>query len=428
MRAFWKSLCWRLSESRLVCQLTESVLRARSRRHLTRLDQQAEQRCQTRVLLGLLHQARNTRFGREHDFRRIRTPADFRRLVPVRSLSEFWQNYWQPAFPNLADVTWPGPSTHLIGPSPEGPGCPIPLTPALRAVHLAALRTALALVLQNGVRGRLFSGCLLFADDDVPAPLSLLANLPAGPPLVPVPLLRLVNPNTLAEVTPPGITTDEPWLLRTLRQPVTCLAGAPERLLTVLRQARQAGQPGQVHPAWFDLAAVFSTRPIADPVLAEIRSLVGQQVPVLETLFRPEGVLALTDPRHGSLRLLAEHGLYFEFIPALHPLAGRSQLERLSLDQVEVGVPYELVVTAPAGLWACRSGLTLVFDRLNPPLFHLVEATRPAFSAALSSPQLHPGLPATFPVQAPHRQSGGSPAKLPGMFAHNLWSAPVDRG
>src|SRR5262245_16381019 len=76
----------------------------RRARALDRLDAADEQR---RTLLRLVRQARHTRFGRVHDFPRIRTVADYQRCVPLRDYDAFWQTYWQPAFPRLTDVTWP---------------------------------------------------------------------------------------------------------------------------------------------------------------------------------------------------------------------------------------------------------------------------------------------------------------------------------
>ena len=70
-------------------------------------------RCQKRTLLGLVHKAHTTRFGRDHDFRRIRDIQDFRRLVPLRTPLDLWREYWQPAFPYLDDVSWPGPIPYL---------------------------------------------------------------------------------------------------------------------------------------------------------------------------------------------------------------------------------------------------------------------------------------------------------------------------
>src|SRR5262245_7728294 len=66
-----------------------------------------------RTLFHLVRRARATRFGREHHFDTIRTVADYQARVPLRTYEEFWQQYWQPAFPALGGVTWPGGIPYL---------------------------------------------------------------------------------------------------------------------------------------------------------------------------------------------------------------------------------------------------------------------------------------------------------------------------
>src|SRR5262245_34162717 len=101
-----------LTSTRLARGLADALLRRRARRRLLTLDS-ASSRAQVHALLGLIHQARGTRFGQEHDFRRIRTSEDFRRLVPLRSPAELWRQYGIPALPALAGAAWPGPISYL---------------------------------------------------------------------------------------------------------------------------------------------------------------------------------------------------------------------------------------------------------------------------------------------------------------------------
>src|SRR5262245_64901653 len=65
-------------------------------------------RLQTDTLTKLLARARNTRFGRDHAFARLRTIADYQSAVPLRTFDEFMAEYWSEGFPHIADATWPG--------------------------------------------------------------------------------------------------------------------------------------------------------------------------------------------------------------------------------------------------------------------------------------------------------------------------------
>ncbi|MBY0459045.1 MAG: GH3 auxin-responsive promoter family protein, partial [Gemmataceae bacterium] len=72
---------------------------------LDHLDVPAVQR---ETLLRLVRKARHTQFGRDHQFRRITSVADFQALVPVRTYEWFWDTYWKNLFPRIDNVTWPG--------------------------------------------------------------------------------------------------------------------------------------------------------------------------------------------------------------------------------------------------------------------------------------------------------------------------------
>src|SRR4051812_1792256 len=78
-----------------------------------RLDRVNVTDVQNETLSLLVRHAQNTQFGRDHHFRGIRSIADFQERVPLRDYDAFWKEYWQPAFPNLANATWPGPIPYL---------------------------------------------------------------------------------------------------------------------------------------------------------------------------------------------------------------------------------------------------------------------------------------------------------------------------
>jgi hypothetical protein len=267
-------------------RLRDVAFAAACRLHLVRLDRTRADRAQLRTLLGLVHRARRTRFGRAHDFARVRTAADYRRLVPLRS----------PAV--LAR---------------EAESDPVALT----ACHGRALRTAFALLHAAAPRLPLLHGKI--ACDDHRRP-----HLPL-----------LARPSLDADGPPACVIDDD--------------------------SVRLEGGPS-----------------------------VG-------FLTRPEAPIAVEDPRAGGLRLLVDHGTYFEFVPV-------GQSTRLSVAEIRPGESYELAVTSPGGWWACRSGLFVAFDRLSPPLVRLVDAPASAQPAAAPSqaritgitPE-HPALPAPHP-------------------------------
>jgi hypothetical protein len=220
--------------------------------------------------------------------------------------------------------------------------------------------------------------------------------------------------------TPAGDAALGVFVERAARAAVTCLAGPAERLVPFLDRVKQVRGTDRLREIWPGLGAVLTTRRPGDLAGGRLRAEVGEGVLVLETAFRPEGPVAVEDPRHGALRLLPDHGVYFEFVPAGE--AGQPRPTRHTLAEVEMGVPYELALTSPAGLWACRVGLTVRFEKRDPPLLRLDGA-----AVGQTSPVRLDAPAPTFPAQGPHRQSDGSPAGLRESFAHSPWSTPWGR-
>ena len=345
---------------------------ARGRHEVARLDRQTPARCQLRILLGLVHKARATTFGRQHDFHRIRTEADFRRLVPLRSPAELER---------LQPTPGAGKRAH-------------------REAFHAAWRTALAFVGGARPHGRLLSGQLIFLGD---GGLFDRAALP-----------RLVRPYGLM-----GCGAATPELLA--RTPVTCLAGSAEGIDSLLTGVKAFTGCDRLSELWPGLTAVLHTRrSAADEPAPRFRESLGDRVLLLETRFLPGGPVAVEDPRRGCPLLLFDHGVYFEFTPAEE--AGEPAPTRHGLGEVEPGVAYEMVMSSPAGVWACRTGMAVRFERRDPPLLRFVET--PAAAPARRVVVIRPACPA----QAPHRQIAGTPAAPPEKLVHTPWSTPSDRG
>jgi hypothetical protein len=371
-----------LWEVRRVRLALDAFLLGRARRGIAALDRIDPARAQVCTLLGLVHQARHTRFGREHDFHRIRTPEDFRRLVPLRNLAEHGHGSSRGLQESLADRS-AAPSV------------------ALRR----AAWTALGLVTHARPRARLLDGQWLFAGEGAAweAPAALRSGL-------------LVSLHV--DSCPP--TSGESRLAAlaqaSVKVPVTCVAGPARSLLRLFAHLKQLTGRKQVADIWPGLSAVMHSQAGAHASRADLVREVGeakQASPVLflEAWTRPEGAIAIEDPRYGRPRLLTSHGVYFEFVPLEH--LGKPNPVRHGLDEIEQGVRYALAMTSPPGLWACLLGLEVCFERRDPPLLRIVaiRSVRPADATPVHPPSPAPRPAARFPLQPPHR--AGSKLSLP---------------
>jgi hypothetical protein len=343
VNVLWPAARRRLAHSSLGRRGAEALFRCHCRHRLTKLDRLDASRCQIRTLLGLVHHGYRTPFGRDHDFRRIRTLDDFHRLVPLRTTGEL--------------ARFPVP----------------PVVPLADAARLAAITTGLALAARERPRAHLFEGTVLLLGDDVALPDDPSRVLPA-----------LVQPYA------------------NVRGKVTCLVGSADRLARYLDVCRPDDRVSTVAVLYTPSIGVTKER---------LRLRLNSDVLVLELAIRQEGPVAVEDPRRGGLRLLPDHGVFYEFVPAAERHS--SSPPRLTLDQVDAGTTYELILTAPGGWWACRTGAGIRFAAHRSSLVQFVPL--PSVAAPVLIP---PSVPATARVLPPSPRTSGTPAALPESYVH----------
>jgi hypothetical protein len=433
----WRALQSWIAETYLARHVAEIIFRARSRVQLERLDRQVAARCQANGLLGLVHRAQNTSFGIKHDFRRIRSEEDFRRLVPVTSNAALARNYWQRHDTALGGSTWPNPVAGLGTYDTGERTCQVLLSPDFFRTRQAALETALALVSRAHPITPLLSGALLFLG----GPVSVAPPINCKSAITPETALQsslplLYRPYCMGAVEAPlrqktgSLQALEVLAEKCVRLPLTLACGPLTELTRLFDQVKKLANRDRIADLWPGLMAVlYSSRTTERGRVEELRQHLGPKVSLLEMACFPEGLVAVEDPRHDLLRLLADDGVYCEFIPTEE--SGKRSPQRVGLSQAQTGIPYEMALTSPAGVWACRVGAAICFERLDPPLFRFVEMPRvEPVAGKREVTSIARQDPATGGLKAPalHRQNGGNPAEPPESYGHNPWLVRVDRG
>ena len=71
------------------------LLHLYARYRLSRLEALDAATVQEQQLLKLVAQAKDTRFGLDHGFGRIRSVPDYQNAVPLRRYEDFWTQYWE---------------------------------------------------------------------------------------------------------------------------------------------------------------------------------------------------------------------------------------------------------------------------------------------------------------------------------------------
>jgi len=344
-------------------------------------------RIQERVLGRLIRKARQTQFGRDHRFDRIGSVADFQREVPIRTYENLWDAYLRDRYPVFEDLTWPGriPFLALSSGTTRGATKYIPVSAEMAASNRKAALTMLAFHMRSRPDSRLFHGRLFFlggsTDLDEPAPgifqgdLSGIAAWEISPLLRPYtfpPLELALETDWDDKLTRLAVTSSS--------ERITLLGGVPSWLLLFFE--RLLGETGKstLVEVWPHLEVVVHGGVKFDPYRESFRRILGSPaVRLQESYASSEGFIAFGDPATGLLRLVHDHGIFYEFVPAQeldspHP-------SRHWLGNAQPGVNYAIVVSTCAGLWVHVIGDTIRFESLDPPLITFTGRTNDTLSA-----------------------------------------------
>jgi hypothetical protein len=342
---------------------------------------------QARVLRSLVQKGRATRFGQEHRFNQIDAVADFQRLVPIRTYEVLWQEYLRESYPVWEDLIWPGriPFIALTSGTTQGATKYIPVSAEMMASNRKAAQTMLAAYLGWRRNSRLFHGRLFLlggtTDLEQPAPGVHQGDLSGIAAYALSPFLRPFS------FPPLHLALESDWdskltQLATLgrNERITLISGVPSWLLAFFERLLALTGKSTIAEVWPDLELVVHGGVKFDPYRDAFRTFLGSpHILLQETYPCSEGFIAYGEPDSGLLRLVLDHGLFYEFVPAAD--LDSPTPDRHWLATAQTGVNYAIVVSTCAGMWAHVIGDTIRFESLDPPLLAFTGRTSYTLSA-----------------------------------------------
>ena len=151
-------------------------------------------------------------------------------------------------------------------------------------------------------------------------------------------------------------------------------------LLTLFQRLLELTGKATVAEVWPTLEVVVHGGVKFDPYREAFQTLLGAATIGLQESYPcSEGFIAFGDPATGLLRLMLDHGLFFELVP--WDELGSSRPTRHWLGDVQTGINYAIVVSTCAGMWAHVIGDTIRFESLTPPLLTFTGRTKYTLSA-----------------------------------------------
>lgn len=383
-----------LTGNRLIRWAADGLLARFARKRTLFLDAADPAALQERTLLKLVYKARNTRFGKEHDFAAIHSIADYQERVPVRDYEAFWTNYWQTSYPRLDNITWPGwnPYYALSSGTTSGTTKYIPISKQMLKSNRKAAFTTLAFHRFLFPDERLFNGRVFFLGGNT-AMSRLDDGSRAGDlsAIAAVEVSSLLRPYTFPPMQVAGIP-DWDTKLRLLAEqsvnlPITVFSGVPSWQLRLFDKLKSITGKSTIAEIWPTLRIVIHGGTSFDPYREVFRREIGSdRVRFLEVYPCSEGFIATEDPRYNLLRVVPDHGIFFEFVPLSEFDDNHGKLKsdrpiRHTLANVETGIQYAVLVSSCAGLWSYLVGDTIAFEKRNPPLLRFTGRTKFFLSA-----------------------------------------------
>lgn len=323
---------------------------------------------QEKTRSGIISKAQETIFGKDHGFSDIKYYDDFKRQVPIRDYEQL-SGYVDQILDGKSDVLWPGKPEYFAKTSGTTSGTKyIPITKDSIPNHINGARNALLSYVHQTGNARFLDGKLIFLSGS--PVLDETAGIKTGR------LSGMVNhhvPGYLRTNQMPSYETNciEDWEAKvdqiveeTFDQNMTLISGIPPWVQMYFdRLVARNGKPIKDIFPNFEMFVYGGVN--FEPYRNKLFETVGKKIDSIETYPASEGFIAYQDSQEDEgLLLLANTGIFFEFVPADEFF--NENPTRLSIEEVELGVNYALIINSNAGLWGYSIGDTVKFVNEKP--------------------------------------------------------------
>jgi phenylacetate-coenzyme A ligase PaaK-like adenylate-forming protein len=323
---------------------------------------------QKKVFDDLIQQAKNTAFGKDHDFEFIKTYADFQKNVPVQDY-EGLKKYVERIKTGERDVLWPGKPIYFAKTSGTTSGAKyIPLTKESLPFHISAARNAILAYIHQTKKSSFVSGKMIFLqgspilEEANGIKLGRLSGIVAH--FVPKYLQKNRLPSWETNCIEDWETKVDAVVEETFPQNMTVISGIPSWVQMYFEKLVEKGQKpvGEIFKN-FNLFIYGGVN--YEPYRAKFESLIGRKVDSIELFPASEGFFAYQDDQNEKgMLLLLNAGIFYEFIKADEFYTENPK--RYTIKDVKIGINYVLILNTNAGLWGYNIGDTVQFTSTKP--------------------------------------------------------------
>jgi GH3 auxin-responsive promoter len=326
-------------------------------------------------LLSLIAKAKDTDFGRAHNFNTIKSVKDYQAQVPLRSYEQFWDQYWSKSFPKLNNCTWPGliPFFAVSSGTSSGATKYIPFTNEMQKSNTKAGTDLLVYHLDNCPNSKIFAGksfMLGGSTDLVEQAPGIYSGDLSGIAVKTLPwwAKQRYFPDQRLALLKNWEEKIERLSIESFKDDIRMISGVPSWMLIFFDALFKLRPDAEklLHNFYPNLEMLVHGGVSFAPYHSQFKELLsGSRAELREVYPASEGFIAVADNGYGDgLRLSLDHQMFLEFVP-VEELDSKAPT-RYWLKDVECNKNYAIVLTTCAGLWSYILGDTVRFINTNP--------------------------------------------------------------
>lgn len=332
---------------------------------------------QEKTLKKLLRRASATSFGEHYHFHDILKSKDFvqafKKQVPVHDYNSIYKKWWYRCLNGEPYVCWPGAVKYfaLSSGTSEASSKHIPVTASmLRANKRISIKQIFSLAQYDFPKEFYQKGILMIGGSThlqyngtyYEGDLSgiTVKNIPFW-------FQHFYKPGRRISKERDWPTKLEEIVKNASRWDIGIICGVPAWLQILLEKIIDYYNVKTIHDIWPNLSIYVHGGVSFAPYKKSFEKLLGKPLVYIETYLASEGFIAFqTRPDTTAMQLVLDNGLFYEFVPfnSKNFDTDNNMVENpeaLSINDVEEGAEYALLLSSCAGAWRYLIGDTIKF-------------------------------------------------------------------
>ena len=338
---------------------------------------------QNDCLQWLISSAKNTEWGIKYDYKSISENSQYRERVPISNYDAL-KPYIDRLRKGEKNILWPQEIKWFAKSSgtTSDKSKFIPVSEdALEECHFKGGKDLLTLYCNNNPNTQLFSGKGLalggshavseFDSDAFYGDLSaiLIQNLPSWAQFIRTPDLSVALMNEWESKL-------EKIARITINENVTNISGVPSWTMLLLKRILEITGKDNIIEVWNNLELFAHGGISFVPYAEQFRKIIpSEKMNYFETYNASEGFFGIQDRKNADdMLLMLDYGIYYEFMPMEE--YGKENPVTKTLNEIETGKNYALIISTNAGLWRYLIGDTVAFTSVDPYRFKITGRTK----------------------------------------------------